>query len=83
MKVVATQRGYYGQLIEIGQLFELDDPKHYSKRWMKKFDTKEDKDAEPVAKPRVRRKSKVIEPETLKAAGDLDAEGTDLNDWQE
>jgi len=71
-KVVATRRGYYGQLLEEGQLFELEDEKHFSERWMRKFDTKADKGVKAAPRRRARKTSKVIEqnPETLAEAGE-------------
>ena len=82
MKVVATNTGYYGQLIAEGQLFELSDKKHFSARWMKKFEEKEDQAAKPVRKRTTRRVSKVInvEPETLTEATELGIPETD--DWK-
>lgn len=82
MKVVAKHRGYYGQLIEEGQLFDLSDDKHFSDRWMKKFEEKEDKAAKPVRARKPRKVSKVInvEPETLTEATEMGIPDTD--DWK-
>ncbi len=88
IKVVATKRGYYGQLIEPGQMFEIAKKEDFADSsktggWMKLFDVKNAKGVQAAPKPRNRRESKVIEPETLKDAGELMTEGEDLNDWQE
>lgn len=70
IKVVATHRGYYEQLIEEGQLFEIPSEKYFSERWMRKFEEKKDTAAKPAPKRRKRKVSKVIEhePETLTEA---------------
>lgn len=79
IKVVATQRGFYGQLIEPGQVFEVPEGTHIG-RWMKLFEDKEDAGAKPVRARRKRKVSKVIqhEPETLTEA----LEGAPADDWQ-
>lgn len=81
IKVIATQRGYYGQLIEEGQLFEIEKEVSFSKRWMKRFEPKEDKAAKPVPARRKRKTSKVIpqDADTLTEAGEALMPGTD--DW--
>lgn len=82
IKVVAKNKGYYGQLIEEGQLFEIEKEAHFSTRWMKKFDDKDDKGAKPVRTRKTRKVSKVIpiEPETLTEATELGIPDTD--DWK-
>lgn len=59
VKVVAVRQGFYKRLINEGELFEIDEPKHFSERWMKKFDakTKPAKEADPVP---VRRKNSPV-----------------------
>jgi len=58
MKVVATQRGYYGSMIqEAGDEFLLKDKADFSKTWMEKVGSTEPKakakpTAKPVAKPK-------------------------------
>ena len=82
IKVVATQRGYFDQLIEPGQLFEVPSAKYISDRWMKRFDEKEDTGAKPVRARKKRKVSKVIEkePETLTEAADQQI--PDPDDWK-
>ncbi len=36
LDVVATARGYYGHLREVGAEFALKDEAHFSKRWMRR-----------------------------------------------
>ena len=60
IKVVATRRGYYGQLLEPGQLFEIPNEKFFNEKWMKKFEEKKDK-AKPAPARKNRKASKVIE----------------------
>ena len=43
MQVVATQKGLYGVVRERGDLFELTDAAHKSKRWMVEADSAEGK----------------------------------------
>jgi len=71
IKVVATRRGYYGQLLEPGHLFEIPEEKFFNEKWMKKFDDKKDK-AKRAPSRRNRKVSKVIErnPETLTEAAE-------------
>jgi hypothetical protein len=79
IKVVATKRGYYEQLLEPGQLFEIPSEKYFSERWMKKFEDKKDTNVTAAPKRRKRKASKVIEhePETLTEA----LEGPSSEDW--
>jgi hypothetical protein len=52
MKVVATQRGYYGSKVrEPGEAFEISDAKHFSKAWMGKTPGKALKAPEPTSEP--------------------------------
>ena len=41
MKVRATDRGFYGQLREAGEVFILEDPKLFSKNWMESLEPSE------------------------------------------
>lgn len=79
IKVVATARGYFGQLIEEGQMFEVPEGTQIG-RWMKLFEEKEDKGAKPAPARRKRKASKAIpdNAETLTEA----MEGTPTDDWQ-
>lgn len=40
IKVMATRQGLYGQLREPGELFTIKDEEAFSKRWMKKIQSK-------------------------------------------
>lgn len=46
IKVVATKKGFYKQIREIGELFELASKKDFSERWMKTFESKKAADDE-------------------------------------
>lgn len=53
MKVEATDLGYYGySRRKAGEVFLLDDAKHFSKRWMKKLDQHDERPAVQRGRPR-------------------------------
>lgn len=44
IKVIATKEGYYGhQIRATGEEFVIDDPSHFSKKWMVKVEGKSGK----------------------------------------
>jgi len=77
MKVVATQRGYYGSKVqEPGDTFELTNSNEFSEKWMEKVGlSKEDKAADAAvarAATKAKAKAKAKAKPKAKASDDLD-----------
>lgn len=64
IRVRALRLGYYGDIRRrVGDIFNIQDEKHFSTRWMERLDPKPLQEAEPVEpKPRVVKKTKKLEP---------------------